>query len=159
MIELTNAQCITMHRNHFSVKFGDIETESKNWDQFRFHLIYTNTKSLAKEFSEILIFEYFIFRFLKTGFDVFLTLIPITPHDEARRVKMQPWGVMGEKLIFMWSRDQCLAKQDKRLRFSVRFGIGLGYDSGDWFGSGSGSEIRAYGLQKWCHVTAHWRVI
>ena len=65
---------------------------------------------------------------------------------------------MGEKLIFMWSRDQCSAKRDKRLRFSVKlaFGIGLGlwYDSGYWLGlgiglgSGFGSEIRARGLLK-----------
>ena len=44
-------------------------------------------------------------------------------------------------------------------------GLGLGYDSGYWLGlglglgSGFGSEIRAQGLQKRYHVTAHWRVI
>ena len=64
---------------------------------------------------------------------------------------------MGEKLIFMWSRDQCSAERDKRLRFSVGlgFGIGLGswYDLGSWLeigfglGLGFGSEIRARGLQ------------
>ena len=37
----------------------------------------TNIKSLANEFSEILIFEYF--GYLKIGFDVFLTLIPNQP--------------------------------------------------------------------------------
>ena len=63
---------------------------------------------------------------------------------------------MGEKLLFRWSRDQCSAKREKRLHFSVGlgFGIGLGYDSGYWlglgcgFGLGFGSEIRAQGLQK-----------
>ena len=65
---------------------------------------------------------------------------------------------MGEKLIFMWSRDQCSAKREKRLHFSVGLGFGiglwLGYDSGYWIGlefglgSGFGSEIRAEGLQK-----------
>ena len=59
-----------------------------------------------------------------------------------------------------WSRDQCSAKREKRLHFSVRLGfgigfrLGLGYDSGYWLGSGFGlgsefgSEIRAKGLQK-----------
>ena len=61
-------------------------------------------------------------------------------------------------MIFMWSRDQCSAKREKRLHFSVRLGfgmgLGLGYDLGYWFrlgfglGSGFGSEIRAQGLQK-----------
>ena len=65
---------------------------------------------------------------------------------------------MGEKLLFKWSRDQCSAKREKRIHFSVGLGfgigLGLGYDSGYWlglgFGSGSGfgSEIRAQGLQK-----------
>ena len=65
---------------------------------------------------------------------------------------------MGEKLIFMWSHDQCSAKREKRLHFSVGLefgvGLGLGCDSGYWlgfrFGLGSGfvSEIRAQGLQK-----------
>ena len=97
----------------------------------------------------------------------FLTLIP--NHPAWRRVKMQPWGVMGEKLILMWSRDQFSAKREKRFHFSVGLGfgigLGLGYDSGYWLGlgfglgSGFGPEIRAQGLQKWCHVTAHWRVI
>ena len=65
---------------------------------------------------------------------------------------------MGEKLLFRWSRDQCSAKREKWLHFSVglRFGIGLGlgYDSGYGLGLGFrlglgfGSEIRAQGLQK-----------
>ena len=56
----------------------------------------------------------------------------------------------------MWSRDQCLAKWEKRLDSSVglgfRFELGLGYDSGHWsglgFGLGLGFEpkIRAQGL-------------
>ena len=45
---------------------------------------------------------------------------------------------MGEKLIFVWSRDQCSAKREKRLHFSVGLGfgigLGLGYDSGYWIG-------------------------
>ena len=61
---------------------------------------------------------------------------------------------MGEKLILMWSRDQFSAIREKRLQFSVGLGfgigLGLGYDSGYWFGLGSGfgPEIRAQRLQK-----------
>ena len=65
---------------------------------------------------------------------------------------------MGEKLIFVRSRDQCSAKQEKRFHFSggLGFGIGpgLGCDSGYWIGfgfglgSGFGPEIGAQGLQK-----------
>ena len=65
---------------------------------------------------------------------------------------------MGEKLIFMWSCDQCTAKRDKKLRFFVglgfRIGLGLWYDSGYWLGLGYrlglgfGPEIRARWLQK-----------
>ena len=63
---------------------------------------------------------------------------------------------MSEKLLFRWSRDQCSAKREKRLHFSVGLGfgigLGLGYDSGYWlvFGLwlGFGSEIRAQGLQR-----------
>ena len=65
---------------------------------------------------------------------------------------------MGEILIFVWSRDQCSAKREKRLHFLVGLGfgigLGLGYDSGYWIGlgfgleSGFGSEIGAQGLQK-----------
>ena len=52
---------------------------------------------------------------------------------------------MGEKLLFRWSRDQCSAKREKWLHFSVGlgFGIGLGlgyeYDSG--YGLGLGFRI------------------
>ena len=64
---------------------------------------------------------------------------------------------MGEKLHFRWSRDQCSAKREKWLHFSVGLGfgigLGLGYDSGYYYwlglgfglGSGFGSEIRAQG--------------
>ena len=49
---------------------------------------------------------------------------------------------MGEKLIFMRSRDQCSAKREKRLHFSVGLGfgigLGLGYESGYWLGLVSG---------------------
>ena len=67
---------------------------------------------------------------------------------------------MGEKLIFVWLRDQFSAKQEKRLHFSVGLGfgigLGLGYDLGYryWLGlgfglgSGFGPETRAQGLQK-----------
>ena len=47
---------------------------------------------------------------------------PISNHSAWRRVKMQSWGVMGEKPIFIWSRDQCSAKQEKRLHFYSRLG-------------------------------------
>ena len=57
-----------------------------------------------------------------------------------------------------WSRDQCSAKREKRLHFSVGLGfgieLGLGYDLGCWLGlglglrSGFGPEIKAQGLQK-----------
>ena len=44
---------------------------------------------------------------------------------------------MSEKLLFRWSRDQCSAKREKWLHFSVGLGfgigLGLGYDSGYWF--------------------------
>ena len=72
---------------------------------------------------------------------------------------------MGEKLIFVWSRDQCSAKREKRLHFSVGLGLGLGYDLGYWIGlgfgigSGFGSEIGVQELQWRCHGTIHWRVI
>ena len=56
----------------------------------------------------------------------------------------------------MWSRDQYLAKREKRLYSSVGLGfgigLGLGYDSGYWLGLGLGlgfgfgPEIRAQGL-------------
>ena len=65
---------------------------------------------------------------------------------------------MGEKLLLRWSRDQCSAKREKWLHFSVGLGfgigLGLGYDSGYWLvlgfglGLGFGFEIRAQGLQK-----------
>ena len=41
---------------------------------------------------------------------------------------MQPCecGVIGENcfLMFRWSRDQCSAKREERLHFSVGFGLG-----------------------------------
>ena len=56
----------------------------------------------------------------------------------------------------MWSRDQCLAKQEKRLDSSVGLGfgigLGLGYDLWHWLGLGFGlglrfgPEIRTQGL-------------
>ena len=61
---------------------------------------------------------------------------------------------MGEKLVFVWSRDQCSAKREKRLHFLVGLGfgigLGLGYNLGHWIwiGSGFGSEIGAQGLQR-----------
>ena len=69
---------------------------------------------------------------------------------------MQPLGSYERKTVFMWSRDQCSAKREKRLHFSVGlgFGIGLGlvFDLGYWIGlglgSGFGAEIGAQGLQK-----------
>ena len=109
---------------------GEVSTSEQSRD-FTFTalncalIFFTNTKALAKEFSKVFIFEYF--GYSKKDSNVFLTLIPNYP--TWRRVKMQPWGVMGEKLIFMWSRDQCLAKREKRLHLSVElgFGIGLGF--------------------------------
>ena len=59
---------------------------------------------------------------------------------------------MGEKLLFRWSRDQCSAKREKWLHFSLGLGfwigLGLWYDSGYWLGLGLGfgSEIRALEL-------------
>ena len=71
-------------------------------------------------------------------------------------------GSYGRKTNFyvVRSRDQCSAKRDRRLRFSVGLGfvigLGLWYDSGYWIGLGIGlgsgfgsvSVIRARGLQK-----------
>ena len=61
-------------------------------------------------------------------------------------------------MLFMWSRDQCLAKREIMLYSSVGLGfgirLGLGYDSGHWLGLGLGlgveigSEIRAQGIKK-----------
>ena len=41
---------------------------------------------------------------------------------------------MGEKLIFVWSRDQCSAKRKKKPYFSVGLGFWVGL--GLWYGSG-----------------------
>ena len=60
--------------------------------------IFTNTKSLSKEFSKILIFEYF--RYLKMEMEVFLTLIP--NHPTWRRVKMQSWALGSGEL---WAKN------------------------------------------------------
>ena len=52
---------------------------------------------------------------------------------------------MGEKLIFVWSRDQCSGKREKRLHFSVGLGfgigLGLGYDSRYWIALGFGLGV------------------
>ena len=46
---------------------------------------------------------------------------------------------MGEKLVFIRSRDQCSAKRKKNKKaLPVRWGIGLGYDLRYWLGSGLG---------------------
>ena len=59
---------------------------------------------------------------------------------------------MDEKLLFMWSRDQCLDKREKWLHTSVGlgFGIVLGYGLGLGFRSELGYryDIRAQGLKK-----------
>ena len=34
-----------------------------------------------------------------------------------RWVKMQPWGVIGEKLLFRWTTDQYSAKRGKMASF------------------------------------------
>ena len=70
-----------------------------------------------------------IWRWVSTYFSM---LIP--NHPTWRRVKMQPWEVIGEKLIFVWSRDQCSAKRMKKPYFSVWLGLLLGL--GQWYGSG-----------------------
>ena len=113
----------------------------------------TNTKSLAKEFSKILIFGYF--GYLKMGFDVFLTLIcdsesPRMTLGINATLRSFSYGVWAKNCfsIFRWSRDQCSAKRDKWLHSSVGLGFGLGYDSGYWLVLGLGSEIRAQGLQR-----------
>ena len=105
-----------------------------------------NTKSLAKEFSEILIFEYF--GYFKIGFDVFLTLIP--NHPRMTSGKNANLRSNGRKTHFYVAMGQSSAKREKRLHFSfgLGFGIGLGY------GLGSGLNLKSG--QKGCHVTAHW---
>ena len=79
---------------------------------------------------------------------------------ERRDMVISTMRSYGRKLHFRWSRDQCSAKREKWLHFSVGLGfgirLGLGYDSGYWLGLGLGlglglefgSEIRAQGLQK-----------
>ena len=90
--------------------------------------IRTNTKSLAKEFSEILIFEYF--GYFKIGFDVFLTLIP--NHPRMTSGKNANLRSNGRKTHFYVAMGQSSAKREKRLHFSfgLGFGIGLGYGLG-----------------------------
>ena len=84
------------------------------WEFVKAIVVTTNTKSLAKEFSEILIFAIWVFWILGDRFRrIFWRWFRITPHNVGWKSKMRPWGVMGEKLIFRWSRDQCSAKREK----------------------------------------------
>ena len=101
---------------------------------------------MTKVFLEIRIFEYF--GYLRLGSNEFLALIPNQP--ALRRVKCNPEKLYAKKLLLRWSRDQCLARRETRLRFSVelgfRTGLWLGYDLRYWLGLGLGSGIRAQGL-------------
>ena len=72
------------------------------------------------------LFDFEYLRYWKKISTYFLKLIP--NHPAWRKVKMQPWEVMGEKLVFIRSRDQCSAKRKRRFHLPVRWGIGLGYD-------------------------------
>ena len=73
-------------------------------------------------------------------------------------VKMQSWGVIGQKLLFRWSRDQCLANWEKRLHFSVGLGFGIGLRLGvrAWFGVLIRVRVRIW---KWTHGTKAVKVI
>ena len=82
----------------------------------------------------------------------FTILIPNHPAWRLR-VKVQPWGVIGEKLLFMWSRGQ-LGKTGRNLSFLSRVRV---WDLVKvwfrilarvrvWVKVRSGSEIRAQGL-------------
>ena len=70
-----------------------------------------HTKSLTKLFLEILILCIRVFGITKkVKIDAFL--------------KTDSESLICEKLLFRWSRDQCSAKQEKRLH--VLFGLGIG---------------------------------
>ena len=58
-------------------------------------------------------------------------------------MKMQPGEVIGEKLLYRWSRDWCLAERKTKFHFSVGLGLDLGYDFG--YLLRFGSEIRVQG--------------
>ena len=65
-----------------------------------------------------LFFEYF--RILREGSDVFFDAdSEWQNHPTWRRVKMQPWGVVGEKLLLWRSCDQCVANWCTNLKCSL----------------------------------------
>ena len=58
---------------------------------------------------------------------------------------------MGEKPIFVWSRDQCSAKWMKKLCFSVGLGFWVGL--GLWYGSGGRLGLGlGFGLGFGCEI-------
>ena len=81
---------------------------------------YQITRVNFKDFSKIFRLEYF--GCLIVSHCVFFYADSESTH--ICTIEMQPRGVMGERLPFRWSFDQCLAKREKRLHLSV----GLGFE-------------------------------
>ena len=98
------------------------------------------------------LFDFEYLRYWKKISTYFLKLIP--NHPAWRKVKMQPWEVMGEKLVFIRSRDQCSAKRKRRFHLPVRWGIGLGYDLRYWLGSGLGSGFGSEIMSRDCSLVS-----